>query len=76
MSRIANCLDNAAAESFFSTLKNELTLHERYRTRADARTSIFEFIEMFYNPARQHSYLDGMSPAQFEAVTHGLTTCP
>jgi putative transposase len=76
MSRIANCLDNAAAESFFSTLKNELTLHERYRTRADARTAIFEFIEMFYNPVRQHSYLDGLSPAQFEAVTHGLTTCP
>jgi putative transposase len=62
MGRVANCLDNAVAESFFSTLKNELTLHERYRTRADARTAIFGFIEMFYNPVRQHSYLDGLSP--------------
>jgi putative transposase len=67
MSRIANCLDNAVAESFFSTLKNEQTLHERYRTRAQARTAIFEFIELFYNPVRQHSYLHGMSPMQFEA---------
>jgi transposase InsO family protein len=70
MSRIANCLDNAVAESFFSTLKNELTLHERYRTRAEARRAIFKFIEMFYNPVRQHSYLDGLSPVQFERL-HG-----
>lgn len=76
MSRTANCLDNAVAESFFSTLKNELTLHERFKTRAEARASIFEFIEMFYNPVRQHSYLDGMSPIQFEKVTARLTTCP
>lgn len=76
MSRVANCLDNAAAESFFSTLKNELTLHERFKTRAEARATIFEFIEMFYNPVRQHSYLDGMSPIQFEKVTARLTTCP
>jgi len=76
MSRVANCLDNAVAESFFSTLKNELTLHERYRTRADARTAIFDFIEMFYNPVRQHSYLDGLSPVKFEEITARLTTCP
>jgi transposase InsO family protein len=66
MSRIANCLDNAVAESFFSTLKNEQTLHERYRTRAQARAAIFEFIELFYNPVRQHSHLNGLSPMQFE----------
>jgi putative transposase len=76
MSRIANCLDNAVAESFFSTLKNELTLHERFKTRAEARASIFEFIEMFYNPVRQHSYLDGISPTEFEKVTARLSTCP
>jgi putative transposase len=44
MSRIANCYDNAVAESFFSTLKNELTLHERFKTRAEARAAIFDFI--------------------------------
>ncbi len=66
MSRIANCRDNAVAESFFSTLKNELTLHERYKTRNQARAAIFEFIELFYNPVRQHSHLQGLSPMQFE----------
>ena len=66
MSRIANCLDNAVAESFFSTLENEQTLHERYRTRADARAAIFEFIGLFYSPVRQHSHLSGLSPMQFE----------
>lgn len=76
MSRIANCLDNAVAESFFSTLKNELTLHERYRTRAQARAAIFEFVELFYNPVRQHSYLSGLSPIQFERANARLTTCP
>jgi transposase InsO family protein len=66
MSRIANCLNNAVAASFFSTLKNELTLHERYKTRDQARAAIFEFIELFYNPVRQHSHLRGLSPMQFE----------
>jgi putative transposase len=71
MNRIANCLDNAVAESFFSTLKNEQTLHERYETRSQARAAIFEFIELFYNPVRQHSHLKGMSPIQFERAAHG-----
>ena len=66
MSRPANCRDNAVAESFFSTLKNELTLHERFKTRSQARAAIFDFIELFYNPVRQHSYIDGLSPVQFE----------
>jgi transposase InsO family protein len=69
MSRAANCLDNAAAESFFATLKNELTLHERYQTRAAARASIFDYLEMFYNPIRRHSTLNGLSPVQFERST-------
>jgi transposase InsO family protein len=71
MSRIANCRDNAVAESFFSTLKNEQTLHERYHTRAEARAAIFEFIELFYNPVRQHSHLNGLSPMQFERAGTG-----
>lgn len=76
MSRIANCRDNAVAESFFSTLKNEQTLHDRYHTRAQARAAIFEFIELFYNPVRQHSHLNGLSPMQFERTGSRLTTCP
>lgn len=68
MSRTANCLDNAVAESFFSTLKNELTLHERFATRAAARAAIYEFIELYYNPVRQHSYLHGLSPMEFESA--------
>jgi len=76
MSRTANCLDNAVAESFFSTLKNEETLHRRYVTRADARAAIFDFMEMFYNPVRQHSTLNGMSPVQFERANVRLTTRP
>jgi putative transposase len=71
MSRIANCYDNAVAESFFSTLKNDLTLHERFKTRAEARAAIFDFIELFYNPVRQHSHLAGLSPIQFETAAHG-----
>jgi putative transposase len=59
------------AESFFSTLKNELTLDERFITRDQARAAIFEFIELFYNPVRQHSHLDGLSPIEFERPPHG-----
>lgn len=76
MSRTANCLDNAVAESFFSTLKNELTLHERYATRAQARGDLFDFIELYYNPVRPHSYLGGLSPSKFEQLNVRLTTCP
>ena len=62
---------NAVAESFFSTLKNEQTLHDRYHTRAQARAAIFEFIELFYNPVRQHSHLNGLSPMEFEREARG-----
>lgn len=74
MSRPGNCHDNAVVESFFSTLKNELTLHERYLSQAQARSSIFEFIEVFYNRQRQHSYLGGISPVEFER-NNVLTRC-
>lgn len=67
MSRKGNCYDNAVAESFFSTLKNDL-VHERdYQTREEARTEIFEFIEVFYNRQRLHQTLGYVSPEQFES---------
>jgi putative transposase len=55
MSRKGDCWDNAVAESFFHTLKTELVFHERYKTREQAKTSIFEYIEVFYNRKRRHS---------------------
>ena len=66
MSRKGNCYDNAVAESYFSTLKNEL-VHERdYHTREDARAEIFEFIEVFDNRQRLHQTRGYVSPEQFE----------
>ena len=62
MSRKGECLDNAVAESIFGTLKTELTDHEDYRTKAQARQSLFEYIEVFYNRQRRHSFLDYMTP--------------
>ena len=67
MSRKGECLDNAVAESFFGSLKNELVHHEDYRTRAEARQSIFEYIEIFYNRQRRHAFLGYMTPAAYEA---------
>ena len=66
MSRKGDCLDNAVAESFFGTLKTELTDHEDHLTRDQARQSIFEYIEVFYNRQRRHSFLDYMTPVEFE----------
>ena len=66
MSRKGNCWDNAVAESFFGSLKNELVHHEKYKTREDARLSIFDYIEMFYNTRRLHSHLNYISPEEFE----------
>jgi transposase InsO family protein len=66
MSRVGNCYDNAVAESFFATLKRELVSRVSYATRAEARRSIFEYIEVFYNRQRRHSSLGYLSPAQFE----------
>ena len=67
MSGPGNCYDNAAMESFFGTLKTELVHHERYATRDEARASIFEYIEGFYNRTRLHSTLGYQSPEAFEA---------
>jgi putative transposase len=66
MSGVGQCWDNAPMESFFATLKKELVHHEDYQTRADARLSIFEYIEAFYNPKRRHSSLGYLSPAEYE----------
>ncbi len=67
MSRRGNCWDNAPVESFFSTLKCELVHHRRYRSRAEARLDIFEYIEVWYNRKRLHSSLGYRSPAEYEA---------
>ena len=66
MSRKGECLDNAVAESFFGTLKTELVDHEDYRTKAEAKQSLFEYIEVFYNRQRRHSYLGYLNPVEFE----------
>ncbi len=67
MSRKGECLDNAVAESFFGSLKNELVYHEDYKTRTQAQQSIFEYIEVFYNRQRRHAFLDYMTPVEYEA---------
>lgn len=66
MSRSGNCYDNAHIESFFGTLKTDLVHGERYRTREEARLSIFEYVEVFYNRIRRHSSLGYKSPVQYE----------
>ena len=66
MSRSGNCWDNAAMESFFSTLKTERTARKTYRTRDEARADVFDYIERFYNPKRRHSTLGYLSPVDFE----------
>lgn len=67
MSRKANCWDNAPTESFFHTLKTELIYFENYRTREEAKKSIFEYIEVFYNRQRLHSSLNYKTPVDYEA---------
>ena len=67
MSGKGDCWDNAVMESFWGTLKTELVHHERYRTREQARASIFEYVEVFYNRVSLHSSLGYLSPEQFEA---------
>ncbi len=66
MSRRGNCWDNAVAESFFKTIKHELVYWKNYQSRYEAELSIFEYIEMFYNPRRLHSAINYMSPLSFE----------
>jgi len=66
MSRKGNCWDNAPSESFFHTLKTELTHHRRYQTRQEAKQEIFEYIEVFYNRQRRHSTIGYQTPMGYE----------
>ena len=66
MSRAGEVWDNSAMESFFSSLKTERTARKVYRTRGQARSDVFDYIECFYNPRRRHSTLGYLSPVQFE----------
>lgn len=67
MSRKGNCFDNAVVESFFATLKTELVYQQQYTTRTQARSAIFEYVEVFYNRQRRHSALGYVSPTAYEA---------
>ena len=70
MSRKGECLDNAPMESFFASLKKELVHRQRFRTRAQAKAAIFEYIEVFYNRQRRHSSIGYQTPVQaFEDMT-------
>ncbi|MDT9601097.1 IS3 family transposase, partial [Sphingosinicella rhizophila] len=66
MSRSGNVWDNAAMESFFSSLKTERVARKVYRTRDQAQADVFDYIERFYNPRRRHSTLGYLSPIDFE----------
>jgi transposase InsO family protein len=66
MSRKGDCWDNAVVERFFASLKTERVFPKNYRTREEARRDIIDYIEMFYNSKRQHSYLGYVSPREFE----------
>jgi transposase InsO family protein len=72
MSGVGQCWDNAAMESFFASLKKELVHDEDYATRAEAKASIFEYIEAFYNRVRRHSSLGYVAPEEYER-THNQT---
>lgn len=66
MSRKGNCWDNAPMESFFHTLKTEWVYGLKYNTRQEAKNSLFDYIEIFYNRQRRHSALQYMNPCQYE----------
>ncbi len=70
MSRRGNCHDNAVAESFFQLLKRERIKEKIYGTRDEARSDIFDYIEMFYNSRRRHGSSEQMPPAEYENLYH------
>jgi putative transposase len=72
MSRKGNCIDNAAMESWFSTLKSELG--EYFESFAEAKSELFDYIEVFYNQKRRHSSLDYVSPAEYERASRGMAS--
>ena len=65
------CWDNAAAESFFSSLKKERIRRQIYASRQDAKSDVFDYMEGFYNRVRRHSHLDQLSPLAFEQLRTG-----
>ena len=71
MSAKGNCYDNACAESFFSSPKNELVRSKNFNTREEARIAIFDYFEIFHNRQRLHETLDYVSPVQFERRAGG-----
>ena len=68
MGSVGDAYDNAMCESFFATLECELLDRRRFRTQAEARMAVFDFVEGWYNPKRRHSALDYLSPLQFERI--------
>lgn len=68
MSRKGNCWDNAVAESFFHSLKTECVYHENFKTREEAKKTIFDYIEIFYNRQRRHSFLNYCPPVEYEKL--------
>jgi putative transposase len=75
MSRRANCWDNAVAESFFATFKNELIYRRPWLTREDSRDAIVEYIEFFYLRVRRHSTIGNISPVAFEEMGQATGIC-
>ena len=73
MSRRGKCLDNAPMESFFASLKTERVHEARFRTRAEAKAAVFEYIEVFYNRQRLHSTLGYRTPAEARASIEVIT---
>ncbi len=74
MSGVGNCYDNAAMESFFSTLKTECATR-RFASRSEARREIFEYIELWYNRRRLHSSIGYLSPSEFETRSNSDMKC-
>ncbi len=72
MSRRGNCWDNAVAESFFYTLKTELTHHHKFKNQQEAKNVIFEYIEVFYNRIRTHSANHYLAPVEFEKMQKNI----
>ncbi len=72
MSRKGNCWDNAVAENFFKILKSELVKHSNFKSLFNAKVELFEFIEIWYNKKRKHSYLGYLTPDQFNENKYSI----
>ena len=76
MGSVGDCYDNAMCESFFATLECELIDRQRFRSQAEARLQIFQYIEGWYNPHRRHSAIDYLSPINYERRYQGANNRP